>query len=262
MLGDVRADVLRGAGAFGDDDEDVALALLVGFFHVLAHRFEVVFFLRDEDVLRAARDAGRHGEPAAAVAHDFEDDAAAMCRCRVTQLVDGVDDRVRRRVAADRVVRAPDIVVNRARETHDGETRLFRKQGRAAQRPVATDDDEALDAAVDEILVAEHAAFGLFPALAASRPEERAAALDDVADVLALHLVHVLIEQAVVTVVDAPDLDALVERRAHDSARASVHARAVAAARHDCDTFQHGKIPLDTLLEVRLDVVYSFLSIS
>ena len=47
-----------------------------------------------------------------------------------------------------------------------------------------------------------------------------------------------------IAVVDAPDLDALVERRAHDSTRAGIHAGAVAAARHHCNTFQHVYIPL------------------
>ena len=159
-----------------------------------------------------------------------------MGRCRIAQLVDRVDDRIRRRVAADGVVHAPDIVVDRARQTHNGEAVLLREQLCAAQGAVTADDAEPLDTTLDEILMPEAAAFGGLPTLAACCPEEGAAALNDVAHILGLEFTQVLLEQSVIAVVDPPYLHALIECRACNRACRRIHPRAVAPTRHDCNT--------------------------
>ena len=243
LLRDVLANLLAAAGTLCHDDENVALALLVGFRHVVADLIEVVLLFRHEDVLRAARDARDESEPAAVAAHDLEDDDAAMGRSRIAQLVDRIDDRIRSRIAADRVVRAPDIVIDRARQADDRDARLLREQRSAAQGAVTADDAETLDAAVRQVLVAHHAAFRRLPAFAACRAEERTTALDDITDVPGLHLKHILFQQTVIAAADAPYLDTLVQSRADDSASCRVHAWAVAAARQDCNTFQHNGSP-------------------
>ena len=225
------------ACALGDHDDAVTLTGRILRLDVLAHLIEVVLDLRHEHVLRAARDAGLHGEPAGLMPHDLDDHDAAVRRRRIAQLVERVDDRIGRRVAADRVVRAPDIVVDRAGKPHDGDARLLREQRAAREAAVAADDDEALDAALLEVLIALAASLRRLELRAARRPEERAAALDDVADAAARELDNIVLEHTVIAVLDAIDLHALIERRAHDSARRRVHARAVAAGRHDGNRF-------------------------
>ena len=236
MLCDVVADVLSLGRALGDDDEDVAFAVLVCVGEVVDDLREVKFLLGDEDVLRTARDARDESEPAGATPHDLEHDDAPMRRCCVAQLVDRVDDRIRRRVAADRIVHAPDIVVNRARQADDGKAKLLGEQLCAAQRTVAADHAEPLDAALDEVLMSAAASLGRRPLLAARRPEEGAAALDDVAHILGLKLPHILIEESLIAIVDAPHTDAFIEGCARHGTRRRVHSGAVSPARHDCNT--------------------------
>ena len=237
------ADLDGRAGAFRHDDDAVTLACIVHCLDLFAHRVDVELDLRYEDELSAARDTRHHGQPAGVAAHDLNEHDAAMCRSRVTQLVDCIDNRVRSRIAADRVVHAPDVVVDRARQADDRDARLLREQRSAAQGAVTADDAEALDAAVRQVLVAHHAAFRRLPAFAACRAEERTTALDDITDVPGLHLKHILFQQTVIAAADAPYLDTLVQSRADDSASCRVHAWAVAAARQDCNTFQHNGSP-------------------
>ena len=106
----------------------------------------------------------------------------------------------------------------------------------AAQRPVATDHAEPLDPALDEILMSEAASLGGLPPLAACRPEERPAALDDVAHIARLEFPKVLLQEPVIPVSDAPDLHALIECRTCNRARRRIHPRAVSPARHDRNT--------------------------
>ena len=79
--------------------------------------------------------------------------------------------------------------------------------------------------------------------MAARRAQERAAALDDIADVLPFHLEHLFVQYAAIAVMDAPHLCSLEECCAHDGARRRIHTGAVAAARQNTDTIQHRKIP-------------------
>ena len=177
--------------------------------------------------------------------HDLEHDDAAMCRSRIAQLVDGVDDRVGRRIAANRIVRTPDIIVDGARQADDRHARLLGEQRRATQGAVTTDDDEAFDAAVLQILIAELATLRRLPAFAASRAEEGTTALDDVANILGLHLEHILIQQAMIAIIDAPDLDPFEQCCTHNGTRCRVHARTISTAGHHGNTFQrHVEIPL------------------
>ena len=82
----------------------------------------------------------------------------------------------------------------------------------------------------------EAASFRCLPALAAGRPEEGAAALNDVPHILGLQLPQILLKQPVIAVVDAPDLHSLIERCTCNRTRRRIHPGAVSPARHDCNT--------------------------
>ena len=237
------ADLDGRAGAFRHDDDAVTLACIVHCLDLFAHRVDVELDLRYEDELSAARDAGHHGQPAGVAAHDLDEHDAAMCRSRVTQLVDCIDNRVRSRIAADRVVHAPDVVVDRARQADNRQARLFREQRAARQAAVTADDDEAFDPTLHEVLKALAAAFRRLEFRAASRSEERASALDEIADAAARELLDIVIEHALIAVIDAIDFYTLVECRTDNGTRRSIHARAVAARCHYSNRFfDHGNI--------------------
>ena len=55
-------------------------------------------------------------------AHDLHDGAALVRLHGVAQLIDALNGRVGRRVKADAVIRAGDVVVDRAGEADDGDT--------------------------------------------------------------------------------------------------------------------------------------------
>ena len=166
-----------------------------------------------------------------------------MRRSRVAKLVDRIDDRVGRRIAANRVVHAPDIVVDRARQADDRQSRLLREQRAARQAAVAADDDEAFNPTLHEVLIALATAFRRLELRAAGRPEERAATLDEVADAAARELLDVVIEHALIAVIDAIDFYTLVKCRTDNGTRRSIHARAVAARCHYSNRFfDHGNI--------------------
>ena len=240
LLLDGLADLDGRASTFRYDDDAVALACIVHLFNLFAHRVDVELDLRDEDELSAARDAGHHGQPAGVASHDLDEHDAAMCRSRIAKLIDGIDDRVGRRVAADRVVHAPDIVVNRARQADNRQARLLREQRAARQAAVATDDDEAM---LHQFVVSLLTAFRRLELRAASRSEERATALDEVADAAARELLDIVIEHALVAVVDAIDFYTLVKCRTDNGTCRSIHAWAVATRCHYSNRFfDHGNI--------------------
>ena len=139
--------------------------------------------------------------------------------------------------AADRVVHAPDIIVNRARQTNDREAELLREQLCAAQRSVTADHAESLDAAFDQILMAAAAPLRRRPLLAACRSEERTAPLDDITDVLGLELPHILIQEPLIAVVDTPHMDAFIECCACNGTCRCIHSGTVSSACHNCNAF-------------------------
>ena len=120
---------------------------------------------------------------------------------------------------------------------------FFAQERRAAQTAVAADDDESFDSLRLELLIRLCTTFRRHETMAASRAEERAASLNDVADILSLHLEHLTVQDAAISVMYAPHFRTFKERRAHDGASRRIHAGAVAAARQDADTIQHRKIP-------------------
>ena len=120
---------------------------------------------------------------------------------------------------------------------------FFAQERRTAQTAVAADDDESFDALCLELLIRLCTTFRRHETMAASRAEERAAALNDVADILSFHLEHLTVQDAAIPVMYTPHFCTFKERRAHDGASRRIHAGAVAAARQDADTIQHRKIP-------------------
>ena len=78
-----------------------------------------------EHVVGAACDSRHEAQVTAVAAHDLDDEGALVRGRRTGQLINGVQDAVQRRVRADRHVRAHQVVVDRADEADDDESRML-----------------------------------------------------------------------------------------------------------------------------------------
>jgi hypothetical protein len=139
------------------------------------------------------------------VAHDLDHERALVARCRAGQRVDRVGDAVHRGVGTDRHVGAHHVVVDRPNEADEREVLVALDLGAIdvtaprelveQRRPLApeeigpreaavtADDHEAVDPVLDEVPGGQQAALAGPELRAPRRPDDRAAALDDAADV-------------------------------------------------------------------------------
>ena len=237
-IADELAHLDGGACALRHDDDAVLFTCLVSVHDFRADLIEIVLDLGHEDVFSAARDARHHRKPARLFSHDLDEDDAPVRRRRVAQLVDRLQDRVRRRIGADRVVRAPDVVLDRRRQADDRHA-VARKVRRAREAAVAADDDEAFDIVLLELLHRRLAPFIRMEPLGAPRAEECAASLDEVADAARRKLLDVSVQKSRIAAINAENPHAFGYRRAHDGACRRIHARAVAAGSHNTNRTDH-----------------------
>ena len=112
--------------AFGLDDDHAACAFLLA----TANREHGVDDLIDDLALglarlgeqrevRTDRDRRRHCEVATVTAHDLDDERAVVRGRCIGDLVARLDDRVHRRIDADRQPGEPEVVVDRGRHARD-----------------------------------------------------------------------------------------------------------------------------------------------
>jgi hypothetical protein len=127
-----------------------------------------------------------------------------------------------------------DVVVDRLGHPDDGHAFLGQAQCRS-QRAVAADDDHRVDAARLERGADAHVAVGVDVRVSSRGAEDRAAALQDAADRVAVERPHRALEQAVPAVEDPDDLVPVSLRPRHHRADHRVQAGAVAARGQDAD---------------------------
>ena len=160
-----------------------------------------------------------------------------MARRRVAEFIDRFDDRIERRVVADRRVGAAQIVVDGAGKSHDRHVVFLGEDAGARERTVAADDHQRVDAGRHHVVVCRLAAFGRGEFLTAGRLEDRTAQLDDVAYALGFER-HDLVEyETFVSAHDALDGEAVIDCAAGYRAYGGVHSRSVAARSQNTDTF-------------------------
>ena len=218
---------------FGDDDDEAAGAAQHGAIQQVGELFDVRLDLRHEDSVGAGGQAGMESEGAALPAHDLDEENALRRLRRVAQAVNGLNGGVDRGIEADTPVGAGSVVVDSRRHQHCGDAVLGGQRAGAAQRAVAADSDQAVDVEGAQHFGAVGPAFRRVELLAAEGAEEDAAALDDVADVVAVQDDELTVDEADVAVLDAQRLQAAMGAGADDGADAGVHAGRVAAARQD-----------------------------
>ena len=146
----------------------------------------------------------------------------------VAQPVDRLDRRIGRRIKADRIVCADNIVVDRRWHSNDGNT-LLGQLHEAAERAVAADGDDTVKtqqlAGRGRLLLALQRA----ELVAACGIEHRAAAVDDVRDVFVVQHHKVAVDQAIVAAADTDAFDSHICARAYDRTDRGIHAGGIAA---------------------------------
>ena len=250
-------------GALSHEDDGLAAAGLAADAQVLG---QVVLparargVLGREHVVGTARDSRHEGQVTAVAAHDLDDEGALVRGGSAGQLVDGVQDAMQRGVRANRHVRAHQVVVDRADEADDDESRvlggglgrdhalgsqlgnvlrpLAAELVRTRQGAVATDHDEVIDAVLEQVRGRAVAPLVRAEVGAASRADHRATFGQDRGHVRPLHLLNGIATHAgtLPAFVDRVGLRAARQRRTHDGSNSRVHSLGVTARREDTDT--------------------------
>ena len=231
------ADLGAASGAFSDDDHEMRVAGKSGLTDAVDDvALKVHALFGDEHGRCAGRKADIERQMARVMAHDLDDGAAFMRLHRIAQAVDGFDSRIGRRVVANGVFGADDVVVDGRRDARHGNA-LLAQLDKAPEGAVAADTDDAVQtqqlAGRGRLLLAlQRAEF-----LAAGGVEHRAAAIDDMRNAVCRQLDKVTVNQAVIAAADADALDPAESGGPHDRAHSGVHARRIAAGGQDADPF-------------------------
>ncbi len=108
------------------------------------------------------------------------------------------------------------------------------QSARAAKRAVAADDNKAVDFVLGQDF--ERLALALFldEFRAAAGLQKSAGIADASRDDVVVEVHELVVEQPLVTVADADDVEALVEARAGDGPDGRIHAGGIAAGSEDC----------------------------
>ena len=242
-------------GAFGDDDDAELRAERLALANRGRDLFGIVGNLRQQDHVGAAGDAGLQRDPAGVAAHHFDDHDALVRFRRRVQPIDRIGRKRHRGIETETARRPDDVVVDGLRHADDGNA-LQIELVRDAQRSVAADHDERLQAhlvkGVDDAIRIVDLAFGrvdriLERVAVIGRAEDGAAEAQDAGDVLGRQDARPRrVQQAVEAVFEADDLDAGVERGLDDGADDGVEAGCITAAgehanafdrRHDCNDY-------------------------
>ena len=230
-------DLLRDRTLRDRQDREL-LAALVALVDRRADAVEIVGDLRDQDDVRAGRDARGERQPADLVAHDFHDeDAAVGGGCRV-DLVDRRRRDVDRALVAEGEVSAPDIVVDRLGQMNDVQSLLAEQVG-CLLGAVAAQDHEAVQAKLVIILLhrldlVKPVRIRLAHELErlAGGPDDRAAAGQDAREVVGGEQPVMAVNETLVTLFKPVHFKfaAVVGETLHNAAHRGVQGLAVAAA--------------------------------
>ena len=138
-------------GALGDDDDRRELGF-VAAADELADPLDVEGLLRDQDQVGAAGEPGVEGDPAGVAAHHLDDQHPVVAVGGRVQAVDRLHRDVDRGVEAEGVVGGAEVVVDRLRHADDLQAVLLVQARGGAQRVLAADRDQPVDAGRLQVL--------------------------------------------------------------------------------------------------------------
>ena len=204
-----RPPVLR---AFGDEHDRAVLALAAAVADKFLQLVDVGLILRNDGGLGTGGDGGVLSEETGVTAHHLDKEYAVVGCRRVPDLVHTLNDRVKRRIIADRGICPVKIVVNRARQTDDRGIIFVSELLRAGKGAVTTDDDKSIDSEFHQIVIGLLAAFRSHKLLTSGGFQNRTASLDRVAYTFSGQLFQITVDESLVTTVNAEDFPSVVDR--------------------------------------------------
>ena len=230
LTGDDRHRPLLGHRALGDDDDRERTPALMATSDQTADPVDVERDLGDQDHVGAAGQARMQRDPARAAAHHLDHHDPVMALGGRVQAVDRLGRDRQRRVEAKGLIGGAEIVVDRLRHADHLDPR-FRQPGGGAERVLAADRDQTVEAVARERLGDDSGTVLALGRVRARAAEDRPAAREDPARGLDRQVVADVVEHPAPTVAKPDELgsvrvDALAHRRADDG----VQPRAVASA--------------------------------
>ena len=189
----------------------------------------VIVLLRKQDILRAVGDAAPQSDIARVPAHDLDDAASLMGGRGIADLVDGLHSGIDGRIKADRVLGAGNIQIDSPGHA-DHVDAVVRQRLGAAEGTVAADDHQAFDSVLQTVFRCPADALFCAHLLAAGRIENGAALLDCIGHIMRLHILDLLVDQALIALHDPLYLKAFCKSPPYNGADRCVHARRIAAA--------------------------------
>ena len=144
----------------------------------------------------------------------------------IAQLIDHLDRGVHCGIKTDGVIAAGDVVINRAGQTDAGNP-LCSHVFATAERAIATDDDQRVDAQLPAAVGRLLLPLKRLEFKAARSVQHRAAAMDDLRNTADIHFLDITIDQAIITAINPHHLDAVIECCAGYRANRGIHSGGV-----------------------------------
>ena len=225
------------ADALGNDDDEVALAGLLGLSDLVQNvALHIEFLLRQQDSHSTGGNGHIQGDVTSVAAHDLNHTAAVMALGGVAQLVDHLQCGIHGRIIANGVIGAGDIIVNGAGQTDHRDAAVCQLTGTTV-RAVTTNDHQSINAQLTALLCALILAFLGLELQAAGSVQNGAAGRNNVRHAAQVHLEALAVQQAIVAALNADHAITLVQARADHSAHGSVHARSITTACQHANRF-------------------------
>ena len=216
-----------GNGALGNKDDRRILALAEPSVNQFFQLVNLGGYFGNDSRLGTRGDGAVQGEESRFASHDLDEEQARVTACGVADAVHTPHDGVQCRVIADGVVGTGQIVVDGARKAHDGEVKLAGKLAGAAQRAVAADHHQRVNAVFLDNLIGLLTSFNSPELLATRGLEDSAAVVHDAGNILGLQVNDLIFYQAPVATVDALNLKTVINRGTRHRADCRVHAGGV-----------------------------------
>ena len=222
--------------ALCDNDDAEILAFTAAVMQVLDDRLELGGKLRDDDHVGAAGQPSHHCDPSGIATHHLDNHDAMMGGGRGVQPIERLDHHADRGIESDAELGDGEVVVDRLRDADHRIVGLAHGR-RDGQRIVAADRHQAVDAAAaqqpDDLLDATFLLEGVGAGRAKDGPPER----QDATHRGRCQVLHVArSQQPGPAVLDAGDLESLLEGAAGDPPDGRVEPGRVATAGENADS--------------------------
>lgn len=215
--------------AFGHEYDAAAFALAETVLNEFGQLVYLGGDFRYDGRLRTGGYRAVEGKEPGIASHHFDEEEPFVRHGRVAYLVHRLHDGVQGRVITYRRIRAGEVVVYRSGKAHNREVEFGRELPRPGQRTVAAYHHERVDVFALHVLERLPASFEGLKLLAPGRFQDGSAELDDVAYVFRAERFNLSVQESPVSVVDALDLEAVVQGGTGHRTDGGIHAGGIAA---------------------------------